>query len=300
MTQTQAPASIVIIKKKVKSGHGGHHGGAWKVAYADFVTAMMAFFLLMWLLNATTEEQRKGLADYFNPAVPIAKVSGGGDGALYGDTVLSENSLIRNDIGATDRFPIHSREGGEVSNADTLSERFPDTVENPAETERLNDLKEKIESAKLSADNGDLAKHIQARLTPKGLLIELVDVNNDDPLFALGSARPSQILEDLLFAFAPVLATVENRMSIEGHTDSLSFNGRRDYSNWELSSDRANSARRLLIKFGFPDDQVAEVTGKANTEPILDDPRAPQNRRIALTLLRANARANDAGGESRP
>ncbi|MEL7490472.1 MAG: flagellar motor protein MotB [Pseudomonadota bacterium] len=262
--------NVVIIKKKVVKGHGGHHGGAWKVAYADFVTAMMAFFLLMWLINATTEEQRKGLADYFNPSIPISKVSGGGQGALNGSSILSEDTLIRDEIGASDEFP--------AARPETAT---PDEeVEAPLDT-----LREKIEIAKQDTAVSELAAHINTRMTPEGLLIELVDVD-DDPLFSNGSAQPSRVLKNLLYAIAPVLSTVSNKMAITGHTDATSFSTSANYSNWELSTDRAHASRRLLVEYGFPITQVAEVAGKASNEPLSDDPSAPQNRRIAITLLR--------------
>ena len=262
--------NVVIIRKKVVKGDGGHHGGAWKVAYADFVTAMMAFFLLMWLINATTEEQRKGLADYFNPSIPISKVSGGGQGALNGSSILSEDTLIRDQIGASDEFPAARPESA------TPSED---------EAAQLDTLREKIEFAKQDTSVSELAAHINTRMTPDGLVIELVDVD-DDPLFPSGSAIPSQVLKDLLFAIAPVLSSVSNKMAITGHTDSTSFPTSANYSNWELSTDRAHASRRLLIKYGFPNLQVSEVAGKASNEPISADPAAPQNRRIAITLLR--------------
>ena len=263
-------SSPIIIRRRVKSGDGGHHGGAWKVAYADFVTAMMAFFLLMWLLNATTEEQRKGLADYFNPSIPISKVSGGGQGALNGSSVLSEDSLIRDNIGGSTEFPSTKRE---------LQSDMG------AQSDQLDKLREKIEASKDDNETKIISKHIKMRIVDAGLLIELIDVD-DEPLFSVGSAKPSKILDELLFVVAPVLATVENKIAITGHTDALTYASKKNYSNWELSTDRANASRRLLIDYGFPIYQVAQVSGKASTEPISTNPAAAQNRRIAITILR--------------
>jgi len=271
MTGPPSGAPTIIIKKKRKAAAAAHHGGAWKVAYADFVTAMMAFFLLMWLLNATTEDQRKGLADYFNPSIPISKISGGGNGALNGSSLLSEDTLIRDGAGATEQYP--------------KSERFEADTSEAAEAEKLRAIEEVINNQKSASMNEDLAKHIQTRMTPDGLVIELVDADGA-PLYPAGSSAPSTLLETLLSVIAPVLATVSNDMAIVGHTDAHSYANTARYSNWELSADRALAARRLLITSGIPHSQIAEVTGKADTEPISDDAYAPQNRRIAITLLR--------------
>ena len=272
MVTAGRPSNIVIVKKRIKGGGDAHHGGAWKVAYADFVTAMMAFFLLMWLLNATTEEQRKGLADYFNPTIPMSSVSGGGQAALNGSSILSEDDLIRNGAGATDAYPEATYEEYDAREATQTAGQG-----------QLEDVRNQIEESNASDAEG-LGKHIQTRMTPDGLLIELIDTD-EDPLFALGSARPSDILGELLYAIAPVLATIENDAKIAGHTDALSFAHPGGYSNWELSTDRAHAARRLLVNSGFPASQIAEVSGSASRNPITLDPTAPQNRRVTITLL---------------
>ncbi|WDI31525.1 flagellar motor protein MotB [Hyphococcus flavus] len=266
---------------------GGHHGGAWKVAYADFVTAMMAFFLLMWLLNATTEDQRKGLADYFNPSIPISKVSGGGSGALNGSSVFTDEQLSRDGTGAVREYP-NSREipvnGPENSMDAPLEGKGVDNELGSADAENLESVQSAIDSESLNAFEGDLAKHIQTRMTPDGLVIELVDADGH-PLYNAGSSNPSNTLYELLEVIAPVLATVSNNMAIVGHTDAHAFSTSANYTNWELSTDRALAARRLMIKNGIPLSQIVQVTGKADTEPFSDDPYAPQNRRIAITLL---------------
>ncbi len=265
---------------------GGHHGGAWKVAYADFVTAMMAFFLLMWLLNATTEDQRKGLADYFNPSIPIAKISGGGSGALNGSSVFTDEQLSREGTGAVKEYP-NSKEilaEGPENSMDAPKEGKGIDDEIGAADASLENVQNQIDAESLSALEGDLAKHIQTRMTPDGLVIELVD-GAGEPLYNVGSSTPSSLLYDLLKVIGPVLATVSNDMAIVGHTDALAFSKGADYTNWELSTDRAHAARRMLIKNGIIASQVVQVTGKADTEPFSDDPFAPQNRRIAITLL---------------
>ncbi len=288
-------APIIIKRKKVIAG-GGHHGGAWKVAYADFVTAMMAFFLLMWLLNATTEDQRKGLADYFDPSIPISRVSGGGNGALDGSSVFDEERLARSGAGAVEEFPkskIEENDGdskdmdlkgpAESEGVDEEIGIGPDELEGAAATS-LEDVQNQIDATTVGALDGGLSEHIHTRMTPDGLVIELVDADAD-PLFNLGSSNPSQLLLDLLEVIGPVLATVSNDMAIVGHTDSRPFSVNANYTNWELSTDRALAARRMMINSGVSARQIVQVTGKAATEPFSDDPLAPQNRRIAITLL---------------
>lgn len=258
---TEAVVRPIIIKKKIVKADG-HHGGAWKVAYADFVTAMMAFFLLMWLLNATTEEQRKGIADYFNPNIPLAAVSGGGSDALSGDSLFTEDTLAKSGTGAV-------ANDGKDTNGDKKSY-------NEEQVAALN--------ASIKSDNEALSEHISLKMSPEGLVIELVD-SAEKPLFSIGDASPSPILNELLSVVASSFGSVKNNIKIAGHTDSLAFSNKTGYSNWELSTDRANTARRVLIDYGFPHSQITEVSGKANTDPVSDDPSAPQNRRISITLL---------------
>jgi chemotaxis protein MotB len=268
-------AHPIIIKRVKKVVGGGHHGGAWKVAYADFVTAMMAFFLLMWLLNATTEDQRKGIADYFNPSIPISQVSGGGKDALNGTAVFSEKELAQD---GSDGHNTMVRE-----EPDKLTRKDEETK--AAEEGALEAVQEDLLQQALSEEGDALAKHIQTRMTPDGLVIELVDVA-DRPLFESGSAAPSATMVKLLQIVASAVTTVTNQVAVVGHTDSTPYTSKRDYTNWELSSDRANTARRLMVAAGMSVSQVAEVSGKADTEPLTADKSAPQNRRISITLLR--------------
>lgn len=268
------PHNVIIKRVKKVSGHG-HHGGAWKVAYADFVTAMMAFFLLMWLLNATTEDQRKGIADYFNPSIPISQVSGGGADVLDGDSVFIENDLVRQGHGGrqTQPEPTPQRADSKVD------------AEETAQAAELKAVGEDLLKRALEEEGDILARHIQTRLTPDGLVIELVDVDGS-PLFELGSSRPSPTMAKLLQVVAGAIGQVANNVAIVGHTDSLQYMAGRDYTNWELSTDRANTARRLMVSAGMRGKQIAQVSGKADTEPLTPDPLAPQNRRISITLLR--------------
>ena len=311
-------AQPIIIKKVVKGGGDGHHGGAWKVAYADFVTAMMAFFLLMWLLNATSEEQRKGLADYFDPALPISRTSAGGAGMLGGDTMFipqdasgSREEGIR--AQPTDNNPGEDLGDLEASPDMPPGETAPDTraatgTQGPGEStgqdqdagdqagaaigERtaegeMRELAEDLLDQVQAAGGNGLLQHFSMRMTPEGLVIEIVDIA-DEALFRSGAAEPSPILTELIDILVPVLNQTTNDIAIAGHTDASPFTNRNDYSNWELSAERANAARRLMGRRGLPEERIARVSGKAATDPILDNRFAPKNRRIAITLLRSD------------
>ena len=260
-------APIIIRRKKVYKADG-HHGGAWKVAYADFVTAMMAFFLLMWLLNATTEEQRKGIADYFNPNIPIAAVSGGGADALAGDSIFAQKKMARDGIGAKTTSTKQGKAEGEEAYKKAEAE---------SKVQELNEA--------LASKGTGLLKHVSLKKTSEGLVIELID-SNDDPLFEIGNASPSPLLKELLQVVSSSMGEVANNTKIVGHTDARIFPDHATYTNWELSSDRANTARRLLLDYGFPYSQIKEVSGKASTEPLVEDALAAQNRRISIILLR--------------
>jgi len=270
-------SSQIVIKKVKKVTGDGHHGGAWKVAYADFVTAMMAFFLLMWLLNATTEDQRKGIADYFNPAVPISPVSGGGAELLHGATIFAEDTLAKNGTGGanTGRSREHDPEANVLKQTD-------EEQQNQALQKLQQELMEQINSDPSSG----LAKHIQTKVTPEGLVIELVDTDGS-PLFEKGSTKSSPTMDVLLTIVSNTLSMVVNKVSIVGHTDAYAYANPEGYSNWDLSTGRANAARRIMVNAGFPSTQISEVAGKADTDPLVDDKYAPQNRRISITIKRS-------------
>ena len=259
---------IIIKRPKIVKG-GGHHGGAWKVAYADFVTAMMAFFLLMWLLNATTEDQRQGLADYFNPSIPIAAVSGGGPDALFGEDVNDGPAL------AMVNQPDVTNDAEVGQPTDMKSDKDLGTTS--LEEEALEDA--------LMGHAGELNEHIRVRVTPEGLVVELTD-RDSTPLFASGSAEPSPVLLKLTEAVAIALEEVSNSIKIAGHTDATPFSTAGGYGNWELSSERANVARRLIKNAGLAEDRIREVSGKAATIPLIEEnPLDARNRRISITLL---------------
>lgn len=283
--------NVIIKKVKKVSGHG-HHGGAWKVAYADFVTAMMAFFLLMWLLNATTEDQKKGIADFFNPSIPIHKTSGGGDGPFKGDSSVSEDILTQSGRGASNERPTAERQAKGDTGVDV--EEPPedqDLVSDPkvpdydGETRKLKALAGKLfgDSGESNLEN-ELLKHVRTRVSDEGLVIELVDLEGI-PLFEPGTARATTKMELLLQMVAQVADLVTNEIAIKGHTTGFVFPDPA-YTNWELSADRANVSRAIMMAAGLEEMRLARVVGKADTLPLEDDPTDPSNRRVEIVLLR--------------
>ncbi|MFV0474786.1 MAG: flagellar motor protein MotB [Pikeienuella sp.] len=277
----QTKAAPIIIKRKKVSGGDGHHGGAWKVAYADFVTAMMAFFLLMWLLNATTESQRKGIADYFSPSVPISPVSGGGDGVLAGDTVFAEDTLVRDQPGGAE---------GEAKIEEGAKDK---TGGAPAESDRpLAELESMLLGKSGESEVADdLLSHIVTRVTDEGLVID-VFAKEGRPLFETGSDAPTPRMKAILDMIGEVIGLVSNPIAISGHTDASPFaevGPGAPQDNWRLSSARADSARRALLAADVSPARFLRVTGQADRELALPDaPLDPRNRRVTLTLLRSD------------
>ena len=270
----QDGAPIIIKRKKVIAG--GHHGGAWKVAYADFVTAMMAFFLLMWLLGATNEKQRKGIADYFNPTIPVNKVSGGGDGAFGGDSIFSQNSLSKNGQGTGD---------GAANNDAQSSEADEDATKADSGVE---DSLAKLEEM-LSARGGEsmvsdlLARHILTRLTDEGLIVEIFDLP-DAPLFD-DKDQPTNVLKASVSAVAEVFKLAPNAIAVHGHVAAVPVVSRINPV-WEKSSARADAVRRLIVDAGVENERVQRVTGYADRKPVIEDRLAARNNRIEIILLR--------------
>ena len=272
----------IIIKRVKKGGHAAH-GGAWKIAYADFVTAMMAFFLLMWLLGSTTEGDKKGLADYFG--APLKVAMGGGSGS--GDS----SSVVKG--GGSDL----TRQNGQVRQGDVEAQRKAMQLkalkaeQRRAEVARLEALKKKVED--VIAANSKLAalkSQIRLEMTRDGLRIQIVD-EQSRPMFDSGSAVVKPYMRELLREIGGVLAEVPNRLTLEGHTDAQPFGtGERGYSNWELSSDRANASRRELGAGGLPEARVLLVQGLASSvlfDPA--DPASPANRRISVIVMNRDA-----------
>ena len=266
----------VIIKRKKVVGGGGHHGGAWKVAYADFVTAMMAFFMLMWLLNATTEKQRKGLADYFNPTIAVARISGGGTGMLGGDSTFSEMTMPQVGTGATSEVPTES---DAARGAFTQGE-----TRDAEEEEALRELEQQLmgRSGESALDDG-LMRHIVTRLTDEGLVVELYETAQSR-LFD-DSGRPTQLLERLAAAVARVSGMVSNPVAVEGHVRAYPIVLAKNPA-WEESGRNAGHLRDLLWREGLERGRVARVTAHADRDPAHENPMDPRNTRLEVIFLR--------------
>ena len=272
----------IIIKRIKKASHGAH-GGAWKIAYADFVTAMMAFFLLMWLLGSTTEGDKKGISDFF--ASPLKVSLSGGSGSGDSAHVLKGGGQ---DLSRTDGQVKRGETAGKRSTINLLALKADQRA---AEKARLEELKQKVQD--VLAANPRLASmqsQIRLDMTPEGLRIQIVDADNR-PMFDSGSSIVKPYMRELLQIIGEVLADVPNRLTLEGHTDAQPFgSGERGYSNWELSSDRANASRRELLAGGLPDTRVLRVQGLASSRPLPDtDPLSPTNRRISIIVMNRDA-----------
>ncbi|KAA8609842.1 chemotaxis protein MotB [Salipiger aestuarii] len=274
----------IIIKRKKVSGGGGHHGGAWKVAYADFVTAMMAFFLLMWLLNATTEKQRKGLADYFTPTVAIARVSGGGDGALGGHSMFSEEVMPQVGSGATSLRAMAQRQASGALAPGQQAGEGGESVDPRGEDEALREIGQALmaRSGESMVDDG-LMRHIVTRVTDEGLVVELFETP-DSPLFGADD-QPTDLLRALGGVISRVSGMVTNPLAIEGHTAAYPLVMARDPS-WEKSSARADNFRQMLLSDGMPKTRIDRVTAHADREPADSNPMDTRNNRIEVIFLR--------------
>jgi chemotaxis protein MotB len=270
----QAP---IIIKKKKKKVEGGHHGGAWKVAYADFVTAMMAFFLLLWLLNVTTKEQKLGIAEYFAPT-SVSESSSGAGGVMGGQSMVSPGAQDDPLAPITAVQPVPPT--GETGEGGAEGEQ---AAPDPNVKEIAKEVMEAIE------DNPELAEmkdNIRVDETPEGVRIQIVDTDGRS-MFPSGSAKMYEWTQTLLKEVAAVIAPLPNAVSIRGHTDGAPFRGLGGYNNWDLSTDRANASRQVLGNSGLDQARLANVTGKADRDHFLpDDPLNPQNRRISIVLLK--------------
>ena len=283
----------IIIKKIKKGGGHGHHGGAWKVAYADFVTAMMAFFLLMWLINTTSPEQKRGIADYFAPASVSQSTSGSG-GILGGTAMSSEGAqsagmgAMMPNISAAAAKPGDSTDEPSDQNAASdaeVTEEALDKARSLREQAEFASAEQSIRQAmQAMPELAELSKQLIIDQTPEGLRIQIVD-QEGRPMFTGNNAEPTDRAKKLLRAVAGVVAKLPNRLSISGHTDATAPPAGK--SNWEVSSARADGARRLLQGSGIPQDRIYQVAGKAESEPLFpDDPYLPGNRRISIVLLR--------------
>ncbi len=250
-----------IIIKRVRRGGHNKHGGAWKIAYADFVTAMMAFFLLMWLLGSTTEGDKKGIADFFNAPLKVALLGGSGAG--------DSSHVVRGGGQDLSRTTGQVKQGDVPSKRKILNIKSLEAEQKRAEVARLEALKKKVEDA-LSASPKLAAMKSQIRLdmTRDGLRIQIVDEQNR-PMFDIGSAVVKPYMRELLQEIGHVLQDVPNRITLEGHTDAQPFSGgERGYSNWELSTDRANASRREIVAGGLPEDRMLHRPGARVEQPV--------------------------------
>jgi chemotaxis protein MotB len=265
-----------IIVKKVTVVAAGHHGGAWKVAYADFVTAMMAFFLLLWLLGATNEKQRKGIADYFTPTlVKLKQESAGSNGMLGGSSITDADS-----------YPNRAGQTG------TRSMTIPrDTTGGPKEgaekIKKMKSMQEKL-AAKMATNErlAKLAKQVRMIDTSEGIRIDLVD-DADFSMFQLGTTVLTSDAAQLLGAIGEMLSGELGALSIRGHTDALPWNGGAGANNWSLSAGRAEATRQALMQRGIAESRFRKIEGVADREPLVrDKPEDPRNRRISILLMR--------------
>lgn len=265
---------LIVKRKKVIAG-GGHHGGAWKVAYADFVTAMMAFFMLMWLLNATTEQQRKGIADYFSPTIPITRISGGGDGAFGGDSPFSETSIAQNGTGATNLRPTEGRQSLGLSGTDHAQAVAEDTAALAA-----------LEAA-LTGDSRlseDLMAHVQTRLSDEGLVIEIFSRPGQE-IFDPDTGQPAIWLPELARVMAELFGTVINDVALGGHVAAEPVVVASE-TRWRVSTDRAQLFRAMLEAGGLPPRRIQRVTGHADRQAAGANPMALRNDRLEVIVLR--------------
>ena len=361
MAGKKAGTTIIIRKEEVVEG--GHHGGAWKVAYADFVTAMMAFFLLMWLLNATTEQQKRGIADYFSPN-PATPQGSSGAGLMFSGRTPNVDGSLASDRGAVELAPTTSpitttedegddlaptipqerkmagdaelrggadrpeRAGrqvadtppvavgeaaatGEKPNPASAAAPPPDEKRAPTDRELQAELEKRERAAferaaqqirdAVRADPAlaDLARQLTIDITPDGLRVQVVD-EDKRPMFATGSSALSERARALLLKVAPILMKLPEGVSITGHTDGAPYKGG-DRSNWDLSAERANATRRLLVDAGLPEARLRSVAGMADRDPLTPQDRlAAVNRRIAILVLRDVPAARPAAAAPAP
>jgi chemotaxis protein MotB len=282
----------ILIKKVKKVSGAGHHGGAWKVAYADFVTAMMAFFLLMWLINTTSPEQKRGIADYFAPASVSETTSG--SGGILGGTALGDDgtksagsSSVIQDLAPDSRNPNDgkNKEASKANAEQASTEALRKELEKREEAAFASAAQSLRQALQNLPELAELSKNILIDQTPEGLRIQLVDQEGRS-MFDQGTTKPNARATLLLRAVSKVINQLPNRVSIYGHTSANVGGGKAD-GDWTLSAGRAEASRKVLQSAGVDPDRIYQVSGKASSEPLYpDDPTLPGNRRIAIVLLR--------------
>ncbi|HUD93225.1 flagellar motor protein MotB [Sphingobium sp.] len=280
----------IIVKKIIVEGHGGHHGGAWKVAYADFVTAMMAFFLLMWLLGATTEKQRKGLADYFTPTLVELKMNSAGSTGLFGG-----DSLM-----AKENYPTT---GGQGNLAITIPRDASGTKDQggkamrAADRQKFESIKKSLEERMMRKGLGKLRKNVRFTETREGLRIELID-EADFAMFSMGTDQLVPQARTLIGEVAKVVDAMPNPLIVRGHTDALPYASGRSMNNWRLSSGRAEATRQVLAENGIRNERFARIEGVADREPFIKgDAYDPRNRRMSIILGWSRGGGSDAADD---
>ena len=280
----------IIIKKIKKGGGGGHHGGAWKVAYADFVTAMMAFFLLMWLINVTSPDQKRGIADYFAPASVSASTSGSG-GILAGTSLGDQDAKGSGSRSAIEQLAPEApkdvtQQGPSSTSASQASEQALKQALQKRDDQAFQSAAESLKQAMQNMPElAELSKQILVDQTPEGLRIQLIDQEGRS-MFDQGSTKPNDRARVLLRAVARVINQLPNRLTIAGHT-SANADGTKSSGDWGLSGSRADASRQIMQDGGIDPDRIYQVSGKAASDPLFpDDPTLAGNRRIAIVLLR--------------
>ncbi|TXH92167.1 flagellar motor protein MotB [Thauera aminoaromatica] len=301
---TQQP----IVVKKIKKGGGGAHGGAWKIAYADFVTAMMAFFLLMWLLGSTAQGDLQGIAEFFNSPLKVAMSGGSGAGdatsPIVGggqDLTRSVGQVKRGDVEGKRSLNLEAAKGAVRAAGDEGGQDAEKKREERKERARLEDLKGQIEAIiEASPSLRPFKSQLLLDITTEGLRIQIVDEQNR-PMFDSSSASLRPYTQELLRSIGATLNGVDNTISLSGHTDSTRYaGGERGFSNWELSANRANASRRELVAGGLAEGKIVRVVGLADTLPLdSTNPTAPLNRRISIIVLNKQAEAALRGGSDR-
>lgn len=291
-TENEKPPVIVI--KRIKKGGGGHHGGAWKVAYADFVTAMMAFFLLLWLLNVTTQEQKNAISNYFDPSHPkVSNVMSGAGGLLGGMTMSPEGAIVSTTQPLVQpEQPDTTTRGaleidGDPHDIDKLSEKQLEEELRKKEDERFKAASDKLKADLASSpDLKDLLNNLLIDITPEGLRIQIVD-DKGRSMFPSGSAAMYDFMRQLLLKVTSAVLPLPNQVSVRGHTDSVKYKEPNSYDNWNLSADRAQASRRVMVQGGLPEKRIENVMGRADREHLMPkEPANPRNRRITIILLR--------------
>ncbi|WP_297722411.1 flagellar motor protein MotB [Limnohabitans sp. Rim8] len=296
-----APLAPIIVKKIMDDGHGGAHGGAWKIALADMMTAMMAFFLLMWLLGASNADQRKSIADYFRPTshsnVTMGKLAGS-DGMLGGRSVIDPDGFpfASKQTAAMERVTPRSQ-GGPTENDPSPNSEERNNPESLTEAE-----KKQIAEQKDKADFDKLEKEVKESLAKnprlenltdqvkfvrekEGLRIEIID-KADFAMFGLGTTQLTPKAQVLLNEVAKSMTKMDNKLAIRGHTDSVAFANTDGRNNWSLSAERAEETRKIIGKKGVPENRFAKIEGVADSAPYNpNDPKDPRNRRISITVM---------------